>query len=511
MQFLRVSFSVSCMSDFLSGKCCGLGNPGVAKHSVADQDVITLSTVASAHEKCLQWRAALGLLPGLKRGGLEATVILYNTLGAAARGRWSSVLCLLAELLHQGLQPTAVSLNSALSADVSAASLSSWRQGLVLLRCLTGVRRTAVTCGAAVGAVAGGWRWGAQVLVDFRVAGVPGSARAYGAAIASSKEWQQILLLLELLDGEFGANVIAYNAAISACEKGKKWEQALGLLRRLKLAKLQATIVSYGAAISACEKGRQWKLALQLLAELGEVRLQGNLVVHNAALSACEKCQQWERALVLLHKGHRSTVTCNAGISACPWQPALALFARFEEESLQRTAVTCGAAISACEARHWHLALALAAAWVGETSLIARNAAISACQKGGRWRRALRLFGLLSHAAQPSVVSFNAAVSAAGARGASWQKALRLLAALDSSLRPTAVTACAAVEACAAGVQWRSALRLLRSHRPHLASCTAAAVACERHPPQLQRLVAELDALLKRFFRGHARNTCSCG
>ena len=57
-------------------------------------------------------------------------------------------------------------------------------------------------------------------------------------------------------------NVITYFAAISACEKGGEWQQALGLLAVTQTADLVPNIITYNAAISACAKGQQWQQAL---------------------------------------------------------------------------------------------------------------------------------------------------------------------------------------------------------------------------------------------------------
>ena len=55
---------------------------------------------------------------------------------------------------------------------------------------------------------------------------------------------------------------ISYSAAISACEKGKQWEEALRLLQQMTCRALTPNEISYNAAISACEKGKQWEEAL---------------------------------------------------------------------------------------------------------------------------------------------------------------------------------------------------------------------------------------------------------
>ena len=61
---------------------------------------------------------------------------------------------------------------------------------------------------------------------------------------------------------------MSFSAAISACEKGKQWEGALGLLQEMVHQLLTPDVVSFNASISACEKGKQWEGALGLLQEM---------------------------------------------------------------------------------------------------------------------------------------------------------------------------------------------------------------------------------------------------
>lgn len=48
---------------------------------------------------------------------------------------------------------------------------------------------------------------------------------------------------------------IAYNAAISACEKGLNPSKALEIFDEMKREGVRPTVVTFSALISACEKG----------------------------------------------------------------------------------------------------------------------------------------------------------------------------------------------------------------------------------------------------------------
>ena len=51
-------------------------------------------------------------------------------------------------------------------------------------------------------------------------------------------------------------------------------------------AKVQADVVSFNAAISACEKGGQWQRALALFGAMPEASAQANEVSFNASIRA---------------------------------------------------------------------------------------------------------------------------------------------------------------------------------------------------------------------------------
>ena len=53
-----------------------------------------------------------------------------------------------------------------------------------------------------------------------------------------------------------GPGVFSYNAGISSCEKGLRWENALELLATIEQCAMVPDCLSYNAAITSCEKGR---------------------------------------------------------------------------------------------------------------------------------------------------------------------------------------------------------------------------------------------------------------
>ena len=55
-------------------------------------------------------------------------------------------------------------------------------------------------------------------------------------------------------------------------------------------AQIQQDVISYNAAVSACEKGGQWQEALALFEGMSSVQLQPNLISFNALFDNQEIC-----------------------------------------------------------------------------------------------------------------------------------------------------------------------------------------------------------------------------
>ncbi|CAK0869065.1 unnamed protein product, partial [Prorocentrum cordatum] len=63
---------------------------------------------------------------------------------------------------------------------------------------------------------------------------------------------------------------LSYNAAISACQKGKQWQwqRALSLLRDIRQMKPHPDLLIYGIVASMCEHGGQRSLVQSLTREM---------------------------------------------------------------------------------------------------------------------------------------------------------------------------------------------------------------------------------------------------
>ena len=76
------------------------------------------------------------------------------------------------------------------------------------------------------------------------------------------------------------ADVITYNATISACEKGQQWITAVSLLQEMQQWHMEPDVITYNATISACEKGQQWITAVSLLLEMRQWHMEPNVFTY---------------------------------------------------------------------------------------------------------------------------------------------------------------------------------------------------------------------------------------
>ena len=90
-----------------------------------------------------------------------------------------------------------------------------------------------------------------------------GTRRSTIAAPAPLRPSTPKARLEEMRSVHMPANVVMYNAAISACEKATQPDHALEVFVAVQEQGMVPDIITYNALISACEKGKQANQALE--------------------------------------------------------------------------------------------------------------------------------------------------------------------------------------------------------------------------------------------------------
>ncbi|MDD9949959.1 MAG: hypothetical protein OXT67_00185 [Zetaproteobacteria bacterium] len=149
-------------------------------------------------------------------------------------------------------------------------------------------------------------------------------------------------------------NIIAYNAAISTCDK----ETTLRLLNQMQQERLQPNVITYSTAISNCEKDIDQHTALHLLNQMQQQNILPNVIAYSAAISACEKAADHRSALYLLHQMQiqglePDVISYSSAISACAkaadHRSALHLLNQMQIQGIRPDVISYSTAISACE------------------------------------------------------------------------------------------------------------------------------------------------------------------
>ena len=224
-------------------------------------------------KRCAQtgeWRAALQLLERLAAiydAAPPHSPSYANAMLACRRGgMWPVALQLLTELQEGGGQLDAFVASNAIAACEPA---GRWEQALAILRALevTEVPNT-VCVNAAISACASGGRW-REAMALLRAMEAP-NARSYSATISACNRggaWADALELFEALEPE-RQDGVCYGAAIAAAAGRGSWRRAIDLLGRMREARLEVELPALNAALHACAKAKRWEEALQLLREM---------------------------------------------------------------------------------------------------------------------------------------------------------------------------------------------------------------------------------------------------
>ena len=242
------------------------------------------------------------------------------------------------------------------------------------------------------------------------------------SACARGRAWQEGLRLLDDYQQAFPTtaqhDVVAYTAAMTGCEYAGEWQAAVALLKRMRSAHAdpnEVTLASVmGACATACANSHSaargmnespesttttsapLQMALQLLYVLrkDESVVRPNVIVYNAAIRACAEGRDLPRAMELYYL--------------------------LRQDGLQPTVVTYGTLMTACERMGSLSGMSRVWKWMRDDpnkirpNEIVYGAALSCCRKAGDAERAYLLLQkmIFQDQLQPNAATFNTVLMA---------------------------------------------------------------------------------------------------
>ncbi|CAM9939827.1 unnamed protein product [Scytosiphon promiscuus] len=378
---------------------------------------------------------------------------MYSTciqfMARAQRGR--EAVLILDRIRKAGLEPDLRCLNFAISA---CGRSGRWEQALRLLR---GTDGSGSSNGDGAGVVAGDVA--GKTAADLDVYCWSSAVDACGRA----GKWREAVSLVEEMQTEevgISPNVITYNAAITACRKGKQCDRAVALLRDMPRRGVSPNVASYSSAIAALGDAGRWQDAVSLFREIPDVGLAPDMMSFTATISACAGISRSRRGLSPGEKG--GPVGRNGGGNSNG-----SVGGRFAPSSVGQGGAFAASSPSGPRREPWEEALALLGEMLPSAGVTPNvfhfNAAVSACAACGRWEEAVSLLGEMERAdVPPDLVTYSAAIAACG-NGLQFERALALLREMPAKgVKPNAFHYNAAISACAKCGRYESALELLR-------------------------------------------------
>eukprot|EP00435_Cladocopium_sp_Y103_P067489 s105_g30.t1 len=129
-----------------------------------------------------------------------------------------------------------------------------------------------------------------QFAVEADVLTYTASISSFAVALAMGQTWEVACALLHSMpQSSIQADTVCLNAALKACECSSVWDLGLALLAAFQLR--SPSVVTFNTAISACAKGREWQQDMVL------AQVAADAASFNAAIASAEKT--WQISLEL--------------------------------------------------------------------------------------------------------------------------------------------------------------------------------------------------------------------
>uniref|UniRef100_A0A7S3NQ32 PROP1-like PPR domain-containing protein n=1 Tax=Aureoumbra lagunensis TaxID=44058 RepID=A0A7S3NQ32_9STRA len=287
----------------------------------------------------------------------------------------------------------------------------------------------------------GEWRMALDFALDSRSSGIDWQRRStYLSSLKACAQGSKYQLALELLDeqrSKLGGELIPSHAAtLWACSNAGEVDLTLQILQDMQKQGITPCATSYAAAIAVCEKTGRWTTGIQLLDEMRAKGLTPSVETYLASLNLALMGGEWDRSFEL--------------INDCRLRGVNGIDKRFDHD------------IQASHHATEQSNLALRLVEREPTSLVAFNAAISACEKSHQWDRVLELFdNMCDNGLEPNVGVYNSAINACAMTNQSARGLFLLNTFLEThDTKPDVSTIDQLIWACISDGNWNETKRL---------------------------------------------------
>lgn len=139
------------------------------------------------------------------------------------------------------------------------------------------------------------------------------------SALEQASQWQRTFYMLDMIDadlsqlpgiaaqtessrGRLQPDGVSFAAALKACERMLRWEDAEGLLERMKAESLEPGLSHLACVVSAAGRASDWSRALAWFKKAGKFCNDPGVVAMNSTLSALSHVSGWQQAVALLEE-----------------------------------------------------------------------------------------------------------------------------------------------------------------------------------------------------------------
>ncbi|CAJ1433638.1 unnamed protein product, partial [Effrenium voratum] len=163
--------------------------------------------------------------------------------------------------------------------------------------------------GAVISALGKAARWQEALNLFMHEGQVPRNAVMWSALVSSGPAVLAGPLIQEAASQAIRLDTISYNAAISCCDKGSRWQSSVELWEDLRKVGLWPQVRTLNCCIAAF---RNWEASLRVLGSLRVLQLQQDEVTRNVILGACGS--RWSSVLAALEGASGSL---NIALASC--------------------------------------------------------------------------------------------------------------------------------------------------------------------------------------------------